>query len=1132
MNGEVSILVTNGNDSAELISQYLNQPVNVNTALSKMYIGAAMTPNWNCSESEALTTAIQDNGGLSVTLYDQNDQMIGTAFLTTDSTLVNCSIQLSATLTYDPLQTSSQVADTYYFTWSTGSIQKEATRLDLYPDEIISQNWQFNDISTFTARGVFSREFRLPFTDRNQKVFQMIGMNNFIDSENILNTKIDATIFVDDVPFITGFLRVIRVIRKLGTHYDIEVSFYGDTPDLFVLIGQKKLNEITDLANKDHVLTQTYITTQPDPDILYSLIDRGLDSRLYEGSAYDNYVTDVQPLITQQTPSLRWSYIFRQIIRDTGFELDESFDSGGQTIINILDEVWMPWLDKNPYALPYDEVGVRAHLDGDQILDGDSYSGTSNVMFPQNENDVLWDVDHDPLSAWGTTTLPSTGAIIYNQLRILVGGATYTYKMWATFYWGSNSATTIELKYSRYSVNFPFPDTQLVATINIAANSQGVYYISGTIALEHGALGNTYSMVAGYMLLQSSVPFNQATTILYGGNANDFTGTGIQMTGASAVFNSGNTSWNVDMKSNAPDALQIDFLRDVVQMFNLAVIPDPVVPKRIKFVPMNNYLGSDGVDNWTDKLAYNKDIILRTPIDYLKKKLKFSYSVGGDKASQFYNNNYKRVYGDYEIDGYVVNPDDTPNPYATGETNIKLTTQSTPCEYFPSTDRILPRFINNDTERIYVPPKMRALYYAGTYTNADGSSYRVLNHYSSTDPSITDFDLNWAPETPLHGITANPFNNLYTLYWTNFLDSLYDPTGRIMEAFFALEFNDIKLFSFGKYYWIEDAYWRVLEIKDYKIGLKELTKVILIKVVNPMLNCLLTPTGIAVDGSIDWVDVNNDPAAGTSECCRSYRYNWDVVKQKCFDLTPISNGGPSGIGTDLSNEVRFTGSIFTPPQNSLGAIKNSPVDSSNEYQLVLGDNITIYENNSFEKVVGKDIIVHSGAKYSDISGSNALVTRTGKHFAGGKRNGLGDYGAMQSGTIILSNGSSFLSSGSVIELFFGLETLTRLYLEDDTQWMITIDLNASDMSGMWICSKYTAVIWNKGGTIGASNPIQIMIDDSSGVGQFDLKPSINVIASAPEFRIYAQLNDIGGTPYSYPTPLLTIVATINYNQIR
>jgi len=1127
MNGEVSILIKKGGTGITTYTQWLSQPQNVDVFQQKMYIDDTTSANWNCADAQLLLDTIQAQSGLTIKLYDLNDNYLGNALLTTDSTTnANCGLGAEgATLRYDQTQSSFQIVKTFYFTWEYGS-NPDYYWIDLYPDETISQNWQFSDISTFAARGVFSREFRIPYTDRNQQAFDMVPMNNFVDADSLLTSKIDATIFVDDVPLATGFLRVIRVIRKLGTHYDLEISFYGDTPDLFTIIGQKKLYEIVDLPNKDHELTQSYIDNQPDADVLYSLLDRGTNNIL-SGTNLPDVTLDVAPSIIQQTPSLNWAYIFRQIITDAGFQLDESFASGGWFLMSKLQEIWMPWIDVSPFILPYDEYGLRAHVDTTQTTPAGWYSGSGLNLFVTQAS---WQVDFDPLNAWTSVGVPPTA--LGNQAGIQFDVSVYQIRVWATFVWASNNATTITLRLSSQGAGLIFPAFDDVATINIAANSQGTYYISGiinkTFAPTSG--GAAVAWIGTQLFLQSTAAWNQGSTQIIAGDPTTLDGTGIQVLSITPTYPSPITTWDVDMKANAPDALQIDFVRDVVQMFNCAIIPDPVIPKKIKFIPMMNYFGADGVDNWTNKLAYDKDIVLRTPIDYLKQKLSFSYAVGGDMNSQLYNTSLKRIYGNYKVDGYVINPSDTPNPFATGDSSIQLTTQSTPCSAYPTSGRIMPRFINNETERAYVPPKMRALYYAGDYLNADGSSYRVLNHYSAYSPEITDFDLNWAPETPLYPVPINPFNNLFTQYWQTYLDSLYDAQGRVMEAYFALEFNDIKEFSFGKYYWIEDCYWRVLSINDYKIGRKELTKVVLLKVVNPQLGCLLTPSGVADDNSITWVDVNNEPADGTEECCRYYRYIWSDTKQKCFDGLP-SGGGGGGGGTDVVDEVRFTGSS-TRPIDSFGIVKDSDgkISPENELQILVGRDIKVGDNASNTIVVGKEIILNDGVKNSDVKGSNTLATRTGIHFGGGKRSSLDKIGSMQAGQIVLSNGNTFNFPNDQVELYFGLDSLTRLSLEKDTHWMITIDMVATDYAGMWMVSKYSASIWDIGGVIANSNPVQLMIDDYTGTASWELKPAIDSVTSAPEFRIYARLLDL--VPYLYPTPPLYIVATISYTQIR
>jgi hypothetical protein len=77
---------------------------------------------------------------------------------------------------------------------------------------------------------------------------------------------------------------------------------------------------------------------------------------------------------------------------------------------------------------------------------------------------------------------------------------------------------------------------------------------------------------------------------------------------------------------------------------------------------------------------------------------------------------------------------------------------------------------------------------------------------------------------------------------------------------------------------------------------------------------------------------------------------------------------------------------------------------------------------------------------------------------------------------------------------------------------------------------YSFTIWKK--TIAfASTPIQMSIDDSIG-NQFDVAPTIDVTSDTSQHRFRIQLNDIGGTPFPFPTPLVNVVATIQYTQSR
>jgi len=291
----------------------------------------------------------------------------------------------------------------------------------------------------------------------------------------------------------------------------------------------------------------------------------------------------------------------------------------------------------------------------------------------------------------------------------------------------------------------------------------------------------------------------------------------------------------------------------------------------VQIVPQNSYLGSGNLLDWTSKLDTSKDITISSTVDLQKAKFQFTYTAGEDTLSKIYKN-VNRVYGDYEVVGYTVNPDVASSDFAIGDQSIKLVTQSTPCAPVNGTEIIMPMFINEQLQ--FVNPGMRCLYYAGTFNSfvydddnatVNNINIALLNHYSVINPDLFDFDLNWAPEVPPYAITTNPYNNLFNLYWRTYMNALYSPDGRIMEASFALDLKDILTFQFSDKIWIQDSYWRILEINDYKVGMQESTSVKLIKFLEDVEDCSATPSTISVGGEVNFVDSNGDPVDATQD---------------------------------------------------------------------------------------------------------------------------------------------------------------------------------------------------------------------------------------------------------------------------
>jgi len=1092
MNGEVTILVNKGNtETITYTATFKNCPQdgNIFCDTNRILIDE-VTLEPEPPDINALWQMVADQ---NTTLNMYNDTQ-GTGQYTVTGFDID-----GGYLFFEEVQNCESIAEACYFTFSVTVGSNESTYLDLYPNEVISQNWEFTEISTFTARAPFSREFRVPLTEVNAQVFNAVQLATY-SGIDYYNKKLNATIFVDDVPIISGFIRLIRSIVQEGVRTDLELSFYGNTPSLFTVVGQKKLKDIVDLVNLSGEITPAEIITPPSPDLTYALIDRGTNNSLTS----ENFTGFIAPTVTDYTPCIRWGYLLRNIIKDAGYELE------APDLLAELDTVYMPWIGQTPFAISQALGGAHIYFQTDANMETYDAGNTSvSIQFSNFVPGNWFLASLDPLSyingiGWG----PYPGGSFQDQY--------IEYSAWATFDYPYNTATSIRLT-ALVTVG-PSTAGALsfdVATLEIPANSPGTYYLGGTINFYLPSIPGFLYDTIGFRLSSSAGWGGSNLVYLYEGSPDyAFTGTGYAI-GTRYVKDS--NLWDFDAIGNAPDFTQVQFLTDVLNMFNCAVIQDRLINNKIKIVPMANYLGSGLTDDWSDYLAYDKDIVIRSAAEFLKAKLVFTYSAGGDYYSKYYVDNAKRIYGNYEVIGYVANPTDTPNEFAQGTQEIKLTTQSTPSAIFPGTSIPTPRFI--DASGNYASPGMRALYLADTLYPPHSLPVRIMGHYNSLLPEANDLDLNFAPESPLHPIQANPINNLFTRYWRDYLNELYSPQARIMEAYFNINLGDVLNFDFSNKYFINDSYWRVLKISDYKIGSGELTKVTLIKILNLNLSdCNLEVDRSLPDGSYTWT-FDGDPVPGTLACCNKIGGTWDATNEKCYgrkssnlvgDLPPIN--------------INSNGQT---PRDSIVKTENYSGGLDTVYQVAVGKNITDL-GSDYSLLVGRDLSTDITPD-SGIMGRNALVKNTGFHFGGGYRAGVGNPGTMQAGTIVLSNTNVFNANGASVVLSIGNDSVTHIDLPNDTQWLVTIDLIATDLAGFWIYSKTSTSFLDVAGT-GVATPVNIITTDDSGAGALNILPVIDVVSTPGLFKVWAQVNTIGA--FTYPTPAVVITATVNYIQAR
>jgi hypothetical protein len=934
MNGEVQLIIEKGG----IILQPFNGAIEGFTINGQTVInlGTSIIPSpvFPCGDPNIITLV-----GGTITVPDADTNSVANIIGWDVNT---CEITIDNAITWSgvvPLGTDVEI--TYY---ANGV---EQYYIDLFENESISQNWKFQDLNNFTAQGAFSREFRVPYSDNNQDALgALFDVNVESGAENYFHYKLPAEIRVDTLPIATGYLRVRKVYKQMNRINEVELAFYAETPDLVRNIGEKKLADITNLVNLNEVVQYDIVTT-PTSKRIWTLLERG---ELWSEGGQLNTRSLINPdapvYPADLTPALRYDYLLEEIFADAGFELV------GGSLLTTLSDYYMPWLNSsniigtdsfnNYFFTCYNSAGL-------------TLTTTSQVV---SVNTIIFDNNGDFNTGTYSYTTPSGGYYTFrfrNQYRVFgqINNVSYFLQI---------NGTQVFLD------NYNVFDGQLVDfTYRIAINAGSVV----KFMLKINNISPAVQLVAGDGTYETSI-FEVIKTEFF--------------------FDQG-----IIYNLNAPDAKQIDFVTDIIKMHNCAIVPDRAVANKVYLVPQNSYLGSGNELDWTDKLDVSKDITISSTVDLQKAKTQFTYTLGEDVISQQYKN-VNRVYGDYQAVGYTTNPNILPSDFAIGEQKISLVHQSTPCGVVNASGVIMPMFINSQLE--FVAPGMRCLFDAGTaniqlYDDGIAAAaltvVPLLNHYSQVVADIDDYDLNWAPEVPPYSITASPYNNLFNQYWRTYMNALYSPEARLMEASFALDLKDILTFQFSDKIWIKDSWWRIIEINDYKVGMNESTQVKLLKFLENTEDCSSTPVSITTNGKVNFVDGNGDPVLPTQDCCTRYGYNWDETVARCWAFIPNTNRP----NTSVSGNATTPATRPTKVATATRSITNS---------IIEGNTVTIADGNSDMLAVGTALELTKNVQGSNLIGKNVYTNLPGIHIGGGYKYGnptSTEKGWAQTGIVIL-----------------------------------------------------------------------------------------------------------------------------------
>ena len=707
--------------------------------------------------------------------------------------------------------------------------------LDVYEQTPPKLSFQIEDIRTTEATSVFSRQFRVPATNRNTEFFKTVFLVNGQDFDVTL--KYNASILVDGVEFRRGQFRLNKVyVNEVSNVIDYECIFFGETKSFASQVGEGFLNEL-DLTEYVHVLIldNVKLSWEAYPegaltdglfegDILYPLIDHG-----------NTYGDEGNPpvLVPQET-------------RISAVDASDHFNftKGNQQQNKLIAERFKPM--------------IRLKVLIDKIFAETDYTYLSNFLESNR-------VRHMYVSAFGNqpspTVPPSTQNIFEGELQqVLFNQFAEPIPFVPVLDPGSN--WTIGNKYvvplnGNYDIR-----------LNISGQVQGDAPLGGEITVsllyDNGIIINSLISqvftvgagatinfdvfdiaeaqvleVPGEVWVQIDVTGGQIANMVVESNAT------LEVLTAPGLFNPG-----TELKD---DYKKLDFFKDILTRFRLVMQPDPSFEGRFIIEPWQNWIGSGEILDWTHKVDLSKDIQI-SPLFYTQQaKITFKDQEDLDFLNKLNIEEFGERFGELRavsqnellsgervIESIGLAP--TPITQIEGSTDVYGNTFVIPQVHVHESGNNL----DYPVQHLAMTAKTRLLFYNGMkstgtimwYTaddiNNEGQlEYPMVSYYELWPTQSGGLNLNWQRERGYiryyDSTELLRGRSQYEVYWAEYINSLYNSFARRVTVNVKLSTLDLQTFSFDDVVFIKDTYYYVERINDVLVGQDSIVKVDLIK---------------------------------------------------------------------------------------------------------------------------------------------------------------------------------------------------------------------------------------------------------------------------------------------------------------
>ena len=942
--------------------------------------------------------------------------------------------------------------------------------LELSESAAIPLTYSFADPNKLMSREApYSGTFLLPFSNINNDFFEnyfMIDLSQGPWSNDIFSPEnpVQCTLLNDGISLIEGVLQLISV-SKTGQTYECAIT--GGAGDLFTQMGTTKLKDIfSNSANYKFLMTGANVkeSWESSGDITdgnvgagvvrIPIVDKALSAggRLFGNSESGQGVFApyyIQPM--HLIPWMNIDHIFRKILSYFGFSLQSAFMS-----TTVWTNLYMSLANgaNGVKAIPH--YGFKVGLLSDMAAFSSGYTSVA-IPFDVSTGALFYDPDDH----WNETTHIFT---VPNDMNLVLDlGLGF-----------NNSAVTDpsgSLSEGRYM-------TVVIVAGPAAIFSQQVYIPNNSVDIT------SYPPWAATMQEPINVFAGQEIQLIVSGNIE-----GVQIVANSvrtffrwlSYESTSLSNTECDTIDNLPDITCSSFVKDLVQRYNLTLLPS-TSPQELILEPLSDYIASGDVLDWTEKLDRSQPFVVKPATSLRKKNIIFNDGADADWPNQWHMEEYG-----YPLGQYSFTSQDT---YATGSAQNTSVFGNLAIQTLPTADwngsahpeLIYPRlFGESNGAQVPVAHKPKIAYFNGKQSlNLSNYSLYIdttaISEYGCITPfhtlPITDTTQTtlWR-QTHKQGSTSPLIGQQYAQglvqsYWSKYLGQLYSPDARLVMCQIALTPADMNRLTFDDRIFIDGIYYRVIEISGYNPVNPKPTAVRLLKLIDigsvtlyPSDDCDLTYISSNIDGTTNWIDADGVAQDPNTACCEAQglTYHLDGVTPACWwdwqtDGPTVDPTGTSGGDTDGDGSSGFSGagasvsgipsrSFFPDTPIPIGAQQGTHLfrQSSRNFSMPTAMNGTAAYSRNAENIGNSSIMEfqllcvtnNTSAVTAGIEGSTTseLVMRENSiaHF---KINALGVIYAAATASV---GGTYFVSQSIVVKSFDGVISIVASTTDESSR---------------------------------------------------------------------------------------------------